>query len=333
MRIDVVLANYNHAEFLSKAIGALNSQTFKPHCIFVIEDHSSDDSKLILDYELKKYSNIKLISNKVNLGAVKSYNLGLQLVTSDYVYFAAADDESLPLLFEKSLKMLAKYPEAAFTCAEAIMVDRESGSTKYRPLIRPRQKSVFLNPTEVIKEFKNNDNWIQTGTCVYNTKLIRKAGGFDDSLGAFSDSILAKQLSMTYGCIFIKYYGVKWNISSFGFSRNSIKNLSQLKEVKNNLQMYLSSKKVFPSWYWSIYSSRLDSMFYINLLRGSLVNVEEVNNYCLKKIINIYNATNSFGKKLINIFFLIFVFLKFHPFSIFKLLKTTTLRILEKYVK
>jgi len=332
MSIDVVLANYNHAEFLSNAIRALNNQTVKPNRIIVIDDNSSDNSKSVLNSELKKYSNILLISNEFNLGAVKSYNLGLASVASDYVYFAAADDETLPLLFEKSIKMLGMHPEAAFSCAEAIMIDRDSGSTKYRPLIRPRQKSVFLTPGEVTKEFKHNDNWIQTGTCVYKTNLIRNVGGFDDSLGAFSDSILAKQLSITYGCIFIKYYGVRWNISNLGFSRNSMRSLSEFKEIKNNLQAYVSSRKAFPIWYWSVYSSRLDSMFYKNLLTGSLTNIEEINKYYLKQIFYIYRAANSFGKKLIYVFFQLFVFFKFHPFSFFKLLKSAIVRALEKYV-
>jgi glycosyltransferase involved in cell wall biosynthesis len=332
MSIDVVLANYNHAEFISNAIRALNNQTLKPHRIIVIDDHSSDNSKSILYSELKKYSNILLISNKFNLGAVKSYNLGLASVTSDYVYFAAADDETFPLLFQKSIKMLEMYPEAAFSCAEAIMIDRESGSTKYRPLVRPRQKSIFLIPREVTKEFKHNDNWIQTGTCVYKTKLIRNVGGFNDSLGAFSDSIIAKQLSMTHGCIFIRYYGVKWNISNLGFSRNSMRNLSEFKEIKNHLQTYVSSRKAFPSWYWSVYSSRLDSMFYRNLLKGSPTDIEEINKHYLKQIFYIYRASNSFGKELINMFFQLFIFLRFHPFSIFKLLKSTIFRVLEKYI-
>ena len=228
--------------------------------------------------------------------------------------------------------MLEMHPEAAFSCAEAIMIDRETGSTKYRPLVRPRQKSIFLTPREVTKEFKHNDNWIQTGTCVYKTNLIREMGGFDLSLGAFSDSILAKQLSMTYGCIFIKYYGVSWNISDLGFSRNSMRSLGEFKEIKNNLQTYVSSRKAFPSWYWSVYSSRLDSMFYRNLLRGSLINIEEINKYYLRQIFYIYRASNSFGKKSINIFFQLLIFLKFHPFSCFKLLKSTIVRFSEKYV-
>lgn len=332
MSIDVVLANYNHAEFLSNAIGALNSQTFKPHRIIIIDDHSSDRSRLILDSELKKHGNILLINNDINLGAVKSHNLGLESVTSEYVYFAAADDETLPLLFEKSIKMLEMHPEAAFSCAEAIMNERESGGTKYRPLVRPRQKTTFLTPKEVTREFKQNDNWIQTGTCVYKTQLIRSVDGFDDSLGAFSDSMLAKQLSMTYGCVFIKYYGVKWNVSNLGFSRNSMLNLGEFKEIKNNLQVYVSSRKAFPNWYWSVYSPRLESMFYRNLLKGSQANLEELNNYYLKLIFAIHTASNSFGKRLIDIFFQSFIFIKFRPFSILKLLKTKTMRVLEQYM-
>jgi hypothetical protein len=111
-----------------------------------------------------------------------------------------------------------------------------------------------------------------------------------------------------------------------------MRSLSEFKEIKNNLQAYVSSRKAFPIWYWSVYSSRLDSMFYKNLLTGSLTNIEEINKYYLKQIFYIYRAANSFGKKLIYVFFQLFVFFKFHPFSFFKLLKSAIVRALEKYV-
>ncbi len=127
MSIDVVLANYNHANLLSNAIRALNNQSIIPHRIIIIDDNSSDNSKEVINSELKKYDNIILVNNKSNLGAVKSYNLGLELVSSDYVYFAAADDETFPLLFQKSIEMLQMYPKAAFTCAEAIKLSLNLG--------------------------------------------------------------------------------------------------------------------------------------------------------------------------------------------------------------
>ncbi len=331
MSIDVVLANYNHANLLSNAIRALNNQSIIPHRIIIIDDNSSDNSKEVINSELKKYDNIILVNNKSNLGAVKSYNLGLELVSSDYVYFAAADDETFPLLFQKSIEMLQMYPKAAFTCAEAIKVELESGVNKYRPLIRPRQKTTFLSPTEVAKEFRNNDNWIQTGTCVYKTRAIRNVGGFDNSLGAFADSILAKQLSLTYGCIFVKYYGVKWNVSNAGFSKNTMLDLAEFRRVKNNLKTFIISRVEFPDWYWHIYSSRLDSMYYLNIFKEGVKGIEQIDSKYLKQVFYIYSESSSIRQKMINILLQSFVFLKFHPFSFFKLVKSAAIRSFENY--
>jgi glycosyltransferase involved in cell wall biosynthesis len=66
--IDVVLANYNHANTINTAIDALNNQTLKPNKIYIIDDASTDDSWSKLILASKKHTNLVLLKNLVNEG-------------------------------------------------------------------------------------------------------------------------------------------------------------------------------------------------------------------------------------------------------------------------
>ncbi len=260
--IEVVMANFNHARSIREAIAAINQQTIKPQTIHVVDDCSSDESREVLLALNKEYDNLNLIFNEANIGAVATYEKGLSAVKSKYVYFAAADDSIFPELFSECLRLLSKYENAAFACTSAIIVDLETTRISMRPIIQPKIVNSFMNPASVEREFRDNDNWILTGTAVYVTEMIYKEGGFVAELEAFADSMLARKLAFKYGCVFSPYIGLKWNVSKHGFSREIFSENNNFKKLKTIVYKYLKSEKVFPMWYQEKFMDRIDFMFF-----------------------------------------------------------------------
>jgi glycosyltransferase involved in cell wall biosynthesis len=304
--LDVVLANYNHSNSITSAIEALNNQSLRPHRIYIIDDASTDDSweKLLLASE--KYENIVLIRNLINEGANKSYNKGLELCTSELIYFAAADDVTYPELFEKCTKALISNPQAAFASAEVLVFNSENKKFSMRPIIRPRVIGQYIKPECIEDEFKHNDNWIMTGACVFKTDLVRNACGLNSDLGAFSDSFLAKKLAFNHGCIFLKYTGLRWNITKTGYSRSLYTDYEELTKIKTELQLFFLSNKEFPIWYLEKFSKRLA----FNEIRLSSLN----------------------NKRCFSLIILLIAYLKFRPYSISRILQTYVVRFIEKKV-
>ena len=329
--IDVVLANYNHANTINTAIDALNNQTLKPNKIYIIDDASTDDSwsKLILASE--KHTNLVLLKNLVNEGANKCYNKGLEFCTSDQIYFAAADDITCPELFEKCIKALTSNPEAAFATAEAIVFDADKKTFSMRPVIQPKIIGKLMTPENVRREFMSNDNWIMTGACVYRTKFVKDASGLNIKLGAFSDSILAKKLAFRYGCIFLKYTGIRWNITKSGFSRSLYNDNNEFTKLKSELQLFIQSNKEFPMWYWEKFSKHLA----FNQMRLGLLNNEnwlENFNKNFPKIISLSHCAYVKNKKSFRSMILIITFIKFRPYKISRILYTYLLRFRDKQI-
>jgi glycosyltransferase involved in cell wall biosynthesis len=327
--IDVVLANYNHADSVTSAIDALNSQSMKPNKIYIFDDASTDSSWEKINLACKTYENIVPIRNFTNKGANNCYNRGLELCSSDLVYFAAADDVTFPLLFEKCSTALKANPQAAFATAEALVFNTSNKKFSMRPIIRPKIIGRYMNPEDIEKEFVHNDTWIMTGACVYKTEFVRNAFGLNNDLGAFSDSFLAKKLAFKNGGIFLKYTGIRWNISEIGFSRSIYGDYKELTTLKSRLYSYITNNKEFPSWYWEKFSKRLA----FNEIRlGSLD--------CSESIINLYKTPPKYlslikfacrsNKKRFRNLVLLIVYLRFKPYPIHRVIETFIFRLFSK---
>lgn len=327
--LDVILANYNHSNSIMSAIDALNNQSLRPHRIYIIDDASTDDSweKLILASQ--KYENIELIRNFVNEGANNSYNKGLKLCTSDLIYFAAADDVTCPELFEKCTKALLSNPKAAFAVTEAILFDIDKKRLSMRPIVLPKIIGKLMTPDKVKKEFKSNENWIMTGACVFKTELVKESYGLNIKLGAFSDSMLAKKLAFRYGCIFLKYTGVRWNITKSGFSRSLYKDYEEFAKLKSELQIFIESNTEFPIWYWDKFSKhlvfneiRLGSLNWDSSLSGIDKNFSRI-------IFLIYLRRLS-SEKIFRSIILFIVFMKLKPYTLPRVMYTYLSRFFGK---
>lgn len=306
--IEVVMANFNHARSITEALAAINKQTTKPQTIHVVDDCSSDESREVLLDLNKKYDNLNLIFNEINIGAVAAYEKGLSAVKSKYVYFAAADDSIFPKLFSECVRLLTNHENAAFACTSAIIVDLETTQVSMRPIIQPRVVNTFMNPSSVEREFRDNDNWILTGTAVYKTEMIQKEGGFVAELGAFADSMLARKLAFKYGCVFSPYLGLKWNVSERGFSRGIFSDKNDFQKFKNIVYTYLKSEKVFPTWYSEKFMNRMDFMFF-RLNFGASQNLTSSQK-------EVRSADKKHNKIIYQIFILLRFFFLLKPFSL-----------------
>ena len=89
--VDVILPNYNKAKFLEEAINSVINQTYKNWHLYIIDDHSNDNSSEIIG----KFSNLKNVNIrrlKKNMGPSFCRNYGMRLSKSKYISFLDSDD-------------------------------------------------------------------------------------------------------------------------------------------------------------------------------------------------------------------------------------------------
>lgn len=115
--LSVILANYNHARLLPRALDAILAQSVRPREIVLLDDGSTDDSMSVLEGYARREPAIRLFRNPRNMGVCATYNLGLSLATTEWSVLAAADDYLLPGFLEKTLAQLERHPHAGLCFA------------------------------------------------------------------------------------------------------------------------------------------------------------------------------------------------------------------------
>ena len=103
-KYSIILPTYNRANsYLKNAIESVINQTYKNWELLVIDNHSTDNTKeLINSYEK---NNIKFLINYTRGNIAKSRNLGIKKSTGDYIAFIDSDDTWEPQKLEECEKI------------------------------------------------------------------------------------------------------------------------------------------------------------------------------------------------------------------------------------
>ncbi|HWX22498.1 MAG TPA: glycosyltransferase family A protein [Candidatus Binatia bacterium] len=200
--LSVVLPNYNHGRYLPTALRSILGQTAAPLEIIVIDDASTDNSLEILSGYEREHSNLKVYRNEKNQGVVFGLNRGLALARGEYVTFPGADDEVVAGLFEKSLALLARYPQAGLCCTVAEWRETFSGLTWHMAAGMAAEPS-YLSPDDLVRLGKNEKLCIITSSCLFKTEPLRSMGGFPPELRWHADWFACYVTGFRHGVCFV----------------------------------------------------------------------------------------------------------------------------------
>jgi glycosyltransferase involved in cell wall biosynthesis len=179
MKVSVIIPIFNASPFIDKAIKSVLNQP-QTNQIILIDDMSTDDSALICSKWASENNKIIFQTNKVKKGSASARNLGLKLVTSDYIAFLDADDYFLPNRFTMEEEIFSKNPHID-GIARSIQIDNQLESNyiglTHGLLIGPSQGFMRITP----------DNYIITGSfslegLTFKQKCLQRSGEFDTNL-------------------------------------------------------------------------------------------------------------------------------------------------------
>lgn len=91
MKISVIIPVYNVEDYLAQCIESVLMQSYNNLEVLLINDGSTDNSKVICENYAQKYRCIKLI-NKENGGLSDARNVRILNATGDYLIFIDSDD-------------------------------------------------------------------------------------------------------------------------------------------------------------------------------------------------------------------------------------------------
>jgi glycosyltransferase involved in cell wall biosynthesis len=198
--LSVVLSNYNHAKFLPRAIEAILSQSTRPREVLLIDDASTDNSLAIMERYARRESGIRIVRNPVNLGVIESINRGVREAQGKYLCLCAADDLVLPGLFEKSVALLERHPQALISCAWGSTFDAETNVVR---LCRNGWAKVacYLTPAELAEVI--GPTGVPATSALYRRAEFVAAGPYDAELNWHTDWFVNLVLAFRGGLCYL----------------------------------------------------------------------------------------------------------------------------------
>jgi len=94
--VSVIVPNYNHAPFLLERIRTVCAQTYTSFEIILLDDHSTDNSKEILNDLVANDKVSHVVFNDQNVGAFQQWRNGILLAKGKYIWIAESDDLAAP---------------------------------------------------------------------------------------------------------------------------------------------------------------------------------------------------------------------------------------------
>lgn len=160
-KISIIIATYNSAAFLERALRSVKNQIFKGWECIMIDGCSTDDTVDIFKKFAGNDERFSYISEK-DRGVYDAFNKGWQKAKGEWIYYLGSDDELLP----NGLNVLLNISSGADIVCGSTIMRRLDGSTKLKGLV-PVDKAMPYS-------FGATHQAI-----IMKRELIKKLGGFD----------------------------------------------------------------------------------------------------------------------------------------------------------
>ena len=248
--VDIILPNYNSFEFVEETINSIIAQTYQNWHLYIIDDHSTDNSLQIINKfsNLKKVTIVKLSKNK---GAGFCRNLALRLSKSKYVAFIDSDDIWEKNKLQEQLEIMDN-TNLDFTYTDYISFKEVNKNKKFKKKIIPPENFTY-------ESFSKN-----TSICT-STMIIKR------------EKIGTTKFTKTKIC------------EDYFFKCELLKHCRIAKKVAQNLTLYRITKNSLQSkkyrnlyWIWHINKKYNKMSLFNNIFSIIFISINSIKKYGFK---------------------------------------------------
>lgn len=170
--VSVLLASYNHENFVEAAVRSVMSQKGVPFELIVLDDGSKDSSPEILE-RLSEELKFRYI-HRENKGVIATLNEMLELARGKYFCTFSSDDVMPPDRLARQVQYMESHPDAV-SCFGQVVAMRENGT------LEKYMEPVYLQavPEITFEELFLGKKALHGCAEMFVTKVVRDLGGYD----------------------------------------------------------------------------------------------------------------------------------------------------------
>lgn len=226
--VSVVMATYNMAAYLPLAIQSVLTQTYQNIELLVVDDGSTDDTRVVLKPYLE-HPRIRYLSQE-NKGQAAAKNHGVQKSSGQYIAFLDADDMWMPDKLDLQVPVFSRSETLGVVYARHLYIDetgRELGIAQGK-LFCGRVTGPLLIA-----------NFIPFGTSVVKRECFVRLGGFKENIRMGIDYDLWLRFSTQYEFDYVDRPLLRYWVWPGQMSNNCVgRYLSGIEIMKNFLREF-----------------------------------------------------------------------------------------------
>ena len=163
--ISVIVPVYNVERYLEECLNSIQNQTYTIIEVILVNDGSTDGSKVICERYCEKDSRFKLI-NQMNQGQSVAKNVGVAASKGEYIAFVDSDDIIKLNYLEKLMQYMTE---------DVDIVESNFTVTRKDFLVEDSKKEMILfegNSQEAVKIFPNHVLSVNPVTKLYRREIV-----------------------------------------------------------------------------------------------------------------------------------------------------------------
>lgn len=125
--VSIIVPNYNHEKYLKQRLECIFNQTFTNFELILLDDCSTDNSRIILSEYAANVKVSHCVFNEINTGnTFIQWNKGIALAKGDFIWIAESDDFCELNFLEELIQPLLKNEEVVLSYCQSNRVDENN---------------------------------------------------------------------------------------------------------------------------------------------------------------------------------------------------------------
>lgn len=245
MKFSVIIPVYNCEKTLHISVESIMAQTFQDWELILVNDGSSDNSRVMCNEYAVKDSRIQVV-NQNNAGPASARNSGMQHAKGEYLFFCDADDYLVEQAFEVLVGRLGRAADIVFFGYSDVMIEHEEFVVINQHQLNYRQ---IESNEDFKKEFLALDKAAYTYPVwnkVYRTEFVKECGAqFPSGVNIAEDFVFNIQLYTRARYIVVLDYC----FYNYIHHKNSITNSFKASKMNNIEYVYLYTIEHLGNWH------------------------------------------------------------------------------------
>jgi len=274
MKVSVVMPSHNYAQYLSRAIECVLSQSYSNLELIITDDCSSDGSRAIVEDWKRSDDRVKTVFHTENRGVSAARNSGLAVSSGELIAFCDADDNWMTDKLKIQMECLRRRPESGLVHSDCLIIDSTGNLTGQRFSLL-HQRSGQATSGSLFSELCQR-NFLCISTVILRRECVQYAKRFEEGFRSLEDWVYWTRVSRKYPFYYVddplaeyRVHAASLSQDTNGISLARVKAYSLLLQEFEDIPSQIKSRMTYALGmsYAEIGDSRRAARAFVNSLR------------------------------------------------------------------